>query len=146
MNQNAYKTPESLLDDCNRKKESVITNFLYGDLSKLNLPTYKWWKSKWLEYNTKLIACLFINQVLLYCYGFISGLITFANTPEKVVSSIIALSGIIVLANLFYILWPTVDFLIFRKVSRSFRKFWFSCLNVLSLVPLLLSISVLLFS
>lgn len=110
-----------------------IKYFLTGPMNQMEKPAFPWWGSKWLEYNIKFICCLFIAQLLFI-------LVAISKSNENF-NFIMKLAGMlqadflaIILMNIIYFIFPTLEFLLFRRFNILFRKYTFQFLNIINLI------------
>lgn len=111
----------------------LIRRFFWGQSRDMGLSAFKWWNSKRLEYNLRFLGCLVVGQVLLLMTSYSLGIITVSNILNKVASALLADLVVLVVVNLVYFLWPTLEFLLFRKNPKKYRSVCFAVLNGLNL-------------
>jgi hypothetical protein len=115
--------------------------FLTGPMLQMEKAAFPWWGSKWLEYNLKFIFCLFIAQ-LLFMLAAISMADENFNFAVKLVGMLKADLLAIILVNIIYFIFPTLEFILFRKFNILFRKYAFQFLNLINLIIPILALAI----
>lgn len=111
-----------------------ISQFLMGSIKDMDLPSYQWWNSKREEYNLKFISCLLIGQILFFIASLNFGISNPENALSRVFSALFVDLLIILLINVLYFLWPTLEVLFFKKINKLYRRYCFALLNLVNVL------------
>jgi hypothetical protein len=111
-----------------------IRQFLMGPLENMDLPSYQWWSSKRKEYNLKFISCLLVAQVFFFIASLSLGISNSESILSRILSALFVDAIIILLINLLYFLWPTLEVLFFKKINKIYRRYCFAMLNLLNVL------------
>ena len=116
-----------------------FSRFLFGPIRNMEWPALKWWNSKRLEYNIKLLLCLIIAQFLLAMVAISTSTGGEFDFVRRLLGAIITDIVILALVNVFYFLMPVLELVFFRKINILYRKYSFALLNILNLVFILVA-------
>jgi hypothetical protein len=114
-----------------------IHDFIFGPMQAMEKTAYSWWSSKRKEYNIKFLLCLFSAQVLFALVAISSTSNTDVDFLRRITGMLMADLLIILLINLIYFLWPTLEIIFFKKINILYRKYCFAFLNIINVLILL---------
>lgn len=101
-------------------------------MQSMEKTAYSWWNSKRKEYNIKFLLCLFSAQVLFSLVAISSIGNADAGILRRITGMLVADLLIILLINLIYFLWPTLEVIFFKKINILYRKYCFALLNIIN--------------
>lgn len=111
-----------------------IHNFIFGPMQSMEKPAYSWWNSKRKEYNIKFLLCLLASQLLFA----LSAISSISNSEVSILRRVAGMLTtdllIVLLINIIYFLWPTLEIIFFTKINILFRKYHFALLNILNIL------------
>lgn len=111
-----------------------IHNFIFGPMQSMEKTAYSWWNSKRKEYNIKFLLCLFSAQFLFALVVISSTSNTDVSILRKITAMLITDLLIIVIINMIYFLWPTLEIFFFKKINILYRKYCFALLNIINVL------------
>jgi len=111
-----------------------FARFFYGKLDSMELPAFRWWNSKRVEYSLRFLICLIFSQLLFFLIAFSLGGIDTSNIFQRIVSALLSDVVLLLLVNIVYFLWPVIEVILFKEINIVYRKNCFAFLNLLNVL------------